>query len=368
MKISLAKAKIVRNTCGLLGAALLLLHCGTGQVGYAPSGSRSASPNAIDAGPAAPAAPRVPNIVSGLMFDALSVTAQAHPNADTAYYTTTAGTLAELVDGAGSGAILEVGLNQNGSCLLGFARPQTVPSGLSGDIRFSTTDQFEALLTALDGLNAKVVLEVEPGDAPSGQLASLVMAAYGQHTSVIGFGINVAHSGVAAADAGATFSDDAAEYVLGLVQQSAAARQLYLRGSSISQMPTSMRSGVVFVDDAVSFAGQAAQLQSMQTWAAAFAPAQVAYTIGAAADAVWWCTEGNDHAAASLVAGLLAAPPANLAGVYWSADALAATFPTQHCAALTSSAASTPAAAAPVPPTPIGSAATVRTTARNAGT
>lgn len=344
MKIYLAKVRVIRHTYGILGAALLLCHCGTGSVAYVNGATTAPSQTTNTTNSAAPTMPAVAGLTSSVMFDAASATGASHPATDTAYYTQTATTLAGLVTGAGPGAVIEVGKNQDGTCVLGFPMPQDAPADLSGNISFADTDSFEALLTALDALNAKVVLEVEPGYAPAGQLATVVMAAYGQHTSVVGFGINVAHNGVAQASDTASLSDAAADYVVGLVQTNNAAAQVYLRGSNTSMLPPTARDSLVFVDDANGFASQADQLTQMQSWASTYAPASVAYTIGAAADATWWCAGDNNHVAASLVAGLLSAPPSNLSAIFWSADSLSAVFPTQACTTLT--AATSDAAAA----------------------
>lgn len=203
-----------------------------------------------------------------------------------------------------------------------------MPSGLSGDISFGASDQYEALLAALDAQGARVVLEVEPGFAPAGQLAGVVMAAYGQHACLVGFGINVTHSCVAAPSATARLSDSAAAYVVALVQAQYQTARLYLRAASANVLPQTARNGILFIDDQSGFPTRGEAIAAMQTWATTFSAGQVSFPVGAAADAAWWCQSSDVYAAATLVSALMQAPPANLAGIYWSANSLGQMFPT----------------------------------------
>lgn len=110
MKFVLVNVRVIRNTCGLLGAALMLVHCGTGSIGYRHNSGATAEGGAqAPADARAPAAPSVPGLQAGLIFDAASNTAQTHAAADTAYYTNTATTLTGFVEGAVPAGVVVVG-------------------------------------------------------------------------------------------------------------------------------------------------------------------------------------------------------------------------------------------------------------------
>ena len=75
---------------------------------------------------------------------------------------------------------------QTGRCVLSFPSNQTYPN-----MFFETRDINEDYLTAFDDNGIKIWLQVEPGFADVDQLIDVVLGRYWNHSSVLGFGIDL---------------------------------------------------------------------------------------------------------------------------------------------------------------------------------
>jgi hypothetical protein len=200
-----------------------------------------------------------------------------------------------------------------------------LPAGRKG-VTFGGDQGTEALLTALDGVNAKVVLEVQPGLAPLPILAAEVLQHYQGHKSVVGIGINLTYYGTNTSNLGAvTLKDADAQAIVQAVQKTGSSATVYLRHYSSSFMPPSARSGLGFVLDAQGFSDLADMSSEYGKWASKFAPAPVQFVTGANKDLSWSCALTGG--APALVNAAKQAG-SNVNNVTWSADSITSLYPT----------------------------------------
>jgi len=94
--------------------------------------------------------------------------------------------MASRFPGAHPEAIWIVGELHAGGSRLSFPGQSDNPL-----IQFTSTDLNEDALTRFDQDGVKVWLQVEPGDAPVGELITLVLQHYARHPYVIGVGVDV---------------------------------------------------------------------------------------------------------------------------------------------------------------------------------
>jgi hypothetical protein len=182
-----------------------------------------------------------------------------------------------------------VGLYQdNGTVALGFPSP----GGNYDKITFAATDQNEEYLSYFDENNLKVWLQVEPGSADIDTLIHLVMERYGQHPSVIGFGIDIEWYKADIYDEGAHVSNEEAEHWENVLHEMDSAWSLFIKHYNTRWMPPDYRGNIFFVDDSQDFNWDSNHLQLMvdeyQNWGATFSPNASGFQFGYPADRNWW--------------------------------------------------------------------------------
>jgi hypothetical protein len=161
-------------------------------------------------------------------------------------------------------------------------------------IHFASTDQNESILTYFDTHGIKVFLQFEPGYAPLDQLFQVTYNRYGQHPSVIGFGVDVEwyHS---QSDGGGNdpVSNATAQAWENKVKSLNPNYRLFLKHFDIASLPPTYRGDIIFVDDSEQNGSYSGFLTEMINFANTFYPADVIYQIGYPSDKSWWSTLAN---------------------------------------------------------------------------
>lgn len=198
-----------------------------------------------------------------------------------------------------------------------IAGPGTVLTfpGTSDDvnIHFRSDDNNEAALDAFDEAGVDVWLQLEPGNAPVAELIDIVLDRYGDHTSVIGVGVDVEWLETSVPE-GRPVTDEEARVWLTAIRAHDPDDRLFLKHWEAGVMPPTARDGILFISDEQGFADLDAMLASFSAWGETFAPAQVGFQYGYFSDRPWWSE--LDDPPADIGRALLGAVP-NTAGLYW---------------------------------------------------
>lgn len=228
--------------------------------------------------------------------------------------------MAARFPGAAPQAIWIVGRLEGEGSLLSFP----VEGSRSALIADSLEDGNEAALTLFDSMGLDVWLQVEPGNAPVEELIHLVLDRYGDHPSVVGFGIDVEWYRSIDKPEGQAVSDREAAEWLAAVRSHKETYQLFLKHWEIEKMPPTLREGLYFVDDSQIFPSVDAMVEEFTAWGRAFAPAPVGFQFGYESDRPWW----ESYADPPLEIGrrIVDAVP-NLAGLYWVDFTVLQVFP-----------------------------------------
>ncbi len=161
-------------------------------------------------------------------------------------------------------------------------------------IQFSSTDSYESTLTYFDSHGIKVFLQFEPGYAPLDQLFQVTYNRYGQHPSVIGFGVDVEwYQSQCDGCANAHVSDATAQSWENKVKALNPNYRLFLKHFDQANLPPSYRGNIIFVDDSEQNGSYSNFLTGMIDFANFFYPADVIYQIGYPSDKTWWSTLTN---------------------------------------------------------------------------
>ena len=339
-KISSLVVRPLRATVAVL-ALVGAAHCGTGNafVNGVSQGSQTATPRGSTA--AATAASSASGATAGGAAAAPSTGSQGQKAATAGVEIDTQGGAVDL--GFWSGAVTAVGTLASSpapaarivvgsyststgvNLAYGDNGQSALPAGRKG-ATFTGDRGTEALLTALDALNASVVLEVQPGLAPLPTLAAEVLQHYQGHKSVAGIGINLLYYGTNNNDLGSVALSDAdAQAIVQAVRGTGSSATVYLRHYSSDFMPPSARSGLGFVLDAAGFADVADMSSDYSGWASKFAPSPVQFVIGAQKDQGWACALAGG---AQQLIGAAQGAGSNVNNVTWSSGTITALYPT----------------------------------------
>lgn len=191
-------------------------------------------------------------------------------------------------------------------------------------IRFTAEDGNEETLALFDRLGFECWLQVEPGNASVEELIDLVLARYGHHSCVVGFGVDVEWHRSVSKPEGEPVSDALAARWLAAVRAHREDYRLFLKHWEIEKMPPTLRDGILFVDDSQMFPSVDAMTDEFAAWGRAFAPAPVAFQFGYPADEHWWGAFADPSA--ELGRRILAATP-NTQGLYWVDFTVLEVFP-----------------------------------------
>ncbi len=227
--------------------------------------------------------------------------------------------MASRFAGAAPGAIWIVGQLAGEGTLLNFpAEPE------SPVIRTSSRDSNERALLLFDRLEARIWLQVEPGNAPVEELIHLVLERYGHHPSVVGVGIDVEWYKSVDQAQGQAVTDDEARAWLAAARSHDPRLRLFLKHWESGKMPPTVRDGILFVDDSQILPSLEAMVEEFAEWGRTFTPAPVAFQFGYESDRPWW--RHLDDPPRQIGERILAAAP-NTESLYWVDFSVLEVFP-----------------------------------------
>jgi hypothetical protein len=189
--------------------------------------------------------------------------------------------------GAQVAVVVEVsGGGGRNRCWAHFPNPS--PGTTWTNVVFDDVDLFEASFAAFDAQGIKVWLQVEPARCDVPMLIDLLMARYGHHPSVIGFGVDVEWYRRDLGRFGKPVTDTEAQAWVEKIRTFDGSYQVFLKHWLIEKMPPSYRTGLVFIDDSQGHGSLDAMVNEFAAWGSAFAPAPVGFQYGYRSDRSWW--------------------------------------------------------------------------------
>lgn len=199
------------------------------------------------------------------------------------YWTHAALNLSSRVNGTPSGVWVIGNVLEDGTCKLGF------PGNSSYEgIIFSENDTAKKYLDAFDITETKIWLQVEPGSANVTELIGLVMEKYGNHSSVIGFGIDVEWLDFLSNVEGRAVADEEALEWLRSVRRYNQSYMMFLKHWKEEKMPSAHPEGLVLMQDAQDFGNYSAMMKDYEEWGKTFSNASVGYQFGYEIDRHIW--------------------------------------------------------------------------------
>jgi hypothetical protein len=188
----------------------------------------------------------------------------------------------------------------------------------------SPIDDNEEALTLFDELGLQVWLQVEPGEAPVEELIHIMLERYGHHPCVVGVGVDVEWYQSYDKPEGKAVTDAEANAWLAAARSHGAHYRLFLKHWLVEKMPSTVREGILFVDDSQQFPSLDAMVDEFAAWGETFAPAPVAFQYGYGADRRWW--KELDDPPGEIGSRILAAVP-NTEALYWVDFTVLEVFP-----------------------------------------
>jgi hypothetical protein len=155
-------------------------------------------------------------------------------------------------------------------------------------IRCGYVDMNDDILDVFDEKGYAVWLQVEPGNASVDELIDIVLDHYKDHSSVVGFGIDVEWYKSTGGPEGQPITDDEAERWVNAIRAHNPGYQLFLKHWDENWMPPTVRDGIMFVNDSQQFESFDQLVDEFTAWGEKFSPSPVGYQFGYPADRVWW--------------------------------------------------------------------------------
>lgn len=185
-----------------------------------------------------------------------------------------------------------------GECHLYFPNDDNYPTD---NISYSNEDLNEDYLTYFDSVGIKVFLQIEPGDADMETLIDIVFGRYKNHSSVIGFGVDVEWYECADNEWGKKVDDATAKEWEDMVKTHKDSYQLFLKhpDRTPSRFPKTYRGDIIFVNDCEGLTSKNSPdtgfvdyendfLGVMKTFADTFYPNTIFFQIGYPSSADLW--------------------------------------------------------------------------------
>jgi len=166
--------------------------------------------------------------------------------------------------------------------------PNPTPAMTWANVVFDSADLFEPNLAAFDQNGTRVWLQVEPADCDVSMLVDLVMNRYGQHSSVIGFGVDVEWYRKDITTNGKAVTDAEAQTWVNRTRTYNSNYQVFLKHWLTAKMPPTYRNGLVFIDDSQGHGSLAAMVSDFSNWGQTFSPSPVGFQYGYRSDKKWW--------------------------------------------------------------------------------
>jgi hypothetical protein len=196
--------------------------------------------------------------------------------------------------------------------------------------RGEAADRNEAVLDSFDRNGFRVWLQIEPGHARVEELIDLVLARYGHHPSVVGFGIDVEWYRSTTQPEGEAVTDEDARSWLAAIRAHDPRYRLFLKHWEQTKLPPTVRDGIMFVDDSQILPSLGAMVAEFAEWGRSFAPAPVAFQFGYPSDRPWWSRLADPPR--EIGEAILAAVP-NARALFWVDFTVNEVFPPEPAAA-----------------------------------
>lgn len=181
-------------------------------------------------------------------------------------------------------------------------------------IRTAEEDFNESIFNEMDEQGFKIWLQVEPGNAPVGELIKIVLDRYAHHSCILGFGVDVEWFESVDRPEGKAVSDQQAKEWVELVRSYNPEYRLFLKHWLQEKMPPSYRHGLVFIDDSQNLESLEAMVAEFKEWGSYFSDAQVGFQYGYRSDKKWWA---NFEDPAKKIGEELRRSIPNTIGLYW---------------------------------------------------
>lgn len=225
------------------------------------------------------------------------------------YWVNAAEDMSSKVGGTPSGIWIIGDVMDDGSCNLEFPGNDSYKN-----IVFSNSDMVEKYLDAFDSSGTRVWLQVEPGNADVGTLIDLVLSRYSNHSSVIGFGVDVEWLEDMSYENGRAVTNNEATMWLKKVRSYNQKYMLFLKHWKKEKMPSEHPEGIVFISDSQDFKSYDEMMDDFASWGASFSDAKVAYQYGYDADERIWGSMKDPFA--EIGNDIMRSIP-NCVGIYW---------------------------------------------------
>jgi hypothetical protein len=166
--------------------------------------------------------------------------------------------------------------------------PNPTPAVTWPKVVFDSTDLFESTFAAFDQNGIKVWVQVEPADCDVSMLVDLVMKRYGQHPSVLGFGVDVEWYRKDITTNGKAVTDAEAQTWVTKTRSYNSNYLVFLKHWLTEKMPPTYRTGLVFIDDSQGHGSLNAMVTEFSNWGQTFNPSPVGFQFGYRSDKKWW--------------------------------------------------------------------------------
>jgi hypothetical protein len=187
--------------------------------------------------------------------------------------------------GTGLFVVVEIDGMTGPGCWAHFPNPD---GGTYPGVRFDDTDEFDPILTVFDSSGLQAWVQVESSGCEMAMLIDLVLTNYGNHPSVIGFGVDDEWYLNKDYRNGKPISDAEAQAWVQQVRTYNPDYLVFLKHWESSQMPPTYRDGLVFIDDSQGVRSLDKMVQEFSAWGQSFAPAPVGFQYGYPKDSRWW--------------------------------------------------------------------------------
>ena len=191
----------------------------------------------------------------------------------------------------GSGVFVVVETAGRGpDCWAHFPNPD---GGTYPGVQFDTVDMAEPDFAAFDTAGIKVWLQVEPSACDVPMLIDILWKQYGDHSSVIGFGVDAEWYLNRSYKNGKPVTDAEAAAWVAKARTYNSNYKVFLKHWLQDRMPPTYRTGLVFIDDSQGFGSLSAMVTEFTAWGQHFAPSPVGFQFGYASDKRWWSALSN---------------------------------------------------------------------------
>lgn len=195
-------------------------------------------------------------------------------------------------------------------------------------ILFDSEDQNEEFLDFFDQAGIEVWLQVESGFSPMDQLIEIMHLQYGDHPSVVGFGVDVEwYNSTGDGSGNDPVGDDLAQEWEEQVKAVDPNWTLFLKHFDSSNLPSNYRGDIIFVDDSEQNGSYDGFKDEMIAFANKFNPNPVMFQMGYPSDKSWW-SELGEPIPQTIGNDLAELAPQEQVGVVWVDFSLRDVLPT----------------------------------------